>query len=530
MTPRSNHTPGLLRRRAITDWLSFVLAFMFGLVSLGVLAYLLDLGPAARGCTTSQLYACATNISAAHTLVALAPFAALGIGALLWRKPVLGVLVLFAGATLIEGNAAQFPDATTELIPFWRNLSSSGIAPLPFSPAELVIIMCLAVWLVRGLLTQALHIHSSTVLRSYSIYLLAVLSALVLGAATGGNIVVALWEVRVPVLAAFAMLLTLNLVRSRRHVEALGWLILVGSGLKGVQGTWRYVVTLNRTITYNNLLEHEEALFFPAFYLYLLLLFIFGGSRRQKRVGVLFLPFVLLADFANQRRASTAALVVALAALVCILLVALAEHRKRILGGMLVALVLLTGYTAVYWNSGSRLAQPIRAIKSQFMPNNRDESSDLYRELEDRGLMWQIRANPVLGRGYGVELPLLPGMWDARDVAPFILYMPHNSVLWLWWRTGIFGFALFWLAVGTAVVRNCQLVRDHTDPTIRRWALFAVTVTIIWSMLGFLDQGFLLYREVVYVWIVLAVPDVLRRLASARNASSQAIGGAGWSS
>ena len=494
--------PGLLRRPAVTDKLSFGMALLVGLASLAVI------------------------VPTGEPMLALVPFAALGIGALLWRWPVLPVLLLFAGATLIEANRTRFPDPTTELIPLWRNLSSN--VPVPFSPAELIIIACGLAWIGRGFVTDTLQIRLGVVLRTYAWYLLLVGVALVVGVASGGNLIVALWEVRTPALIGVVGLLAINLLRTRRHVDALGWIILLGSGIKGVQGTWRYVVTLDRTITYNNLLEHEEALFFPAFYLYLLLLFIFKGSRRQKGAGLLLLPFVLLADFANQRRASTAALLIALTALVVILFVLLVQQRRRIMLALLGAMVLLAGYTGVYWNSHSRLAQPIRAIKSQFIPNSRDESSDMYRELENRALMWQIRTNPVLGRGYGHELPLLAGMWDAREVAPFILYMPHNSVLWVWWRTGITGFTLFWLTIGVAIMHNCQIARCADDPFVRRWAIFAVLVTLMWSILGFLDQGFLLSREIVYVWVVIAVPEVLRQTGPASQTPSRFIGGRSW--
>ncbi len=503
MTQRSHYAPGLLRRSAVTDRLTFVLAFAFALVPLAVLGLLYQYG---------------IPIAPEHTVLVLVPFAALGVTALLWRRPVIAVFALFAAATLIEANSAQFPDATTELIPWWRNLSSSGIVPLPFSPAELLVVMVGALWCARALGSERFRIHGSPVLCSYGAYLFFVVAGLVLGVTTGGNVTVALWEVRAPVLFGAVLFLALNLLRTQRHIDALGWLLLIGSGGKGIQGTWRYIVTLNRTITYNNLLEHEEALFFPAFYVFLLLLFIFGGNRWQKRAGMCCLPFVLLADFANQRRASTAALVLALAALVVIVFVVLRERRRHIFAAMLLASVVLAGYAGVYWNSGSRLAQPIRAIKSQFMPNTRDESSDLYRELENRGLMWQIKHNPLLGQGYGHEMPLLAGMWDARDVSPFMLYMPHNSILWVWWRTGIAGFICFWLVIGVAIAHNCQRARATNDPRLRRWAVFAVLVTIMWTLLGFLDQGLLLSREVVYVAVVLAVPEVLRRLNDAAHA------------
>jgi hypothetical protein len=529
MLRRAEHTSS--HHLAPTDWLSFALALAFGLLSFCVLGVSLDLPALVWDCVvgTGALPLCGTATTSILPLVALLPGIALAFGIVLWRRPVITVWIVFFSATLIESGLPSFSDASTEQIPFWRNLSTSGLAPLPFSPAELLLVFTALAWLAREHLIQTLRVRGSVVLRIYGCYLLMVLVGLVLGTATGGNLNVALWEIRVPIATALIMVLALNLLRSQRQIEVLGWLLLIGSGLKGVQGTWRYVVTLGRNINYNSLLEHEEALFFPAFYLYLLLLFVFHGPRWQKRIGILFLPFVMLADFANQRRASTAGFVIALIALVCILVVILVEQRKRVFIYVLVTLVLLTGYSSVYWNSGSRLAQPIRAIKSQFIPNSRDEGSNYYRELETRALTWQIRANPFMGRGYGFELPLLEGMWDARDIAPFMLYMPHNSVLWVWWRTGILGFGFFWLAVGVAIMRSCMLARATTDPFVRRWAIFAVLVTLMWLILGCLDQGLLLWREVAYVWIVLAVPEVLRRLASSTHTNVHVPGGNTWS-
>jgi len=486
-----------------------------------------------QGCIeeADKLRLCNYRFTVDKPFVALLPFLTLAFATLFWRKPVVTVFVLFGSTVLIEGFKSRFPDASTDLIPFWRNFSSSGIAPVPFSPAELFIVVGVTVWFVRGLFSQNLKVHGGPVLRSYSWYLLIVIVAFLNGAVTGGDLRIALWEVRLPVYSAAVFFLAINLLQSRRHIEALGWIIILGSGLKGLQGTWRYFVTLGRNVwTSNNILEHEEALFFPAYSLFLLLMFILGGSQRQKRVALLLLPFVLIADFANKRRASTASLMVALVVLVFILLTVMVEHRRRILQGMLVALILVCVYAGVYWNSGSRLAQPIRAVKSQIWPSSRDESSDLYRELEDRNLRMQISQNPIVGRGYGIEMPLLPGMWDARKIAPFILYMPHNSVLWVWWRTGLIGFAVFWMAVGVAIIRNCFLARTTTDPYIQRWATFAVLVTVMWSVLGSLDQGLLLYREVVYVWIVLAVPEVLRRLNNELRPAQASIGASTWSS
>ena len=43
------------------------------------------------------------------------PLAALGVGTLLWHRPVVAVGTLFAAALVIEANGAQFPDKIVDV-------------------------------------------------------------------------------------------------------------------------------------------------------------------------------------------------------------------------------------------------------------------------------------------------------------------------------------------------------------------------------------------------------------------------------
>ncbi len=489
----ATYKPGLLNRPKFTDWLSFFAAISF---SISALSLVLLVG---------------------SPIMIIVAFLALGTVVLLWRAPQTSVIALFVGAVTIELFTTYHPDATTELVPFWRNLSSSGIAPLPFNPAELLVVATAGLWFLRNLFQRTLYLHTNVVFLGYSLYLLTVISAFIHGIFSGGNSTVAFWEIRVPFFAALAFAFTINLLHSYRQVHLLGWIIICGSGLKGIQGTWRYVVTYQRHFTGNELLWHDEALFFPSYYMFLTLLFVFGGPKRQKRLGLWLLPFVMIADFANKRRASTAALVVCLVVLVIILFVVLKQYRTRVVSTSVAVALAISVYAAALWNSSSTYAQPVRAIKSQFIANERDESSDRYRELEEQQLMRQINQHFLLGQGYGFEMPLAQGMVDLRDISPFMLYMPHNSVLWIWWRTGIIGFVFFWMAIAVALIRSCWIARTTSDPVVCRWAVFAVCVTVMHLVLSWFDQGLLSYRQVVYVWIVLAVPEVLERLPRRHN-------------
>lgn len=491
MSAQPFYRPGLLRRTKVTDWLSCVIALGVATCALGLIALL------------------------QQPVLGLVLFLGLGFAVLLWQQPVVIVFLLLANATTVELFEEKFPDALTELVPFWRNLSTIGIAPIPVNPAELLMIAGVAIWLLRGLFGRSLQFKESASLKHYSLYLAVVLLALLHGIALGGNTTIALWEIRTPMYAGIVLFLTLNLIRTKHHLNVLSWLIVLGTGIKGIQGSWRYLVTYGRKydgVLRNSLLEHDEAFFFPAFYTFVLLMFIFGGSRRQKQVALLMVPFVIIADLANKRRASTANLVICLLVLMVILFKVLVQYRKRIFQLAAIAALLIGGYTGAFWNSDSVIAQPARAIKSNFEPDPRDESSNHYRDLENAGLMNGVRQNLVFGQGYGIELPLPPGMADLRDIAPFMLYMPHNSILWVWWRTGTIGFVCFCAALGSTIIRNCLLARSTSDPTIQRWALFAVALVVMHLLMAWLDVGLFSYRQVVYLWVVLAVPDILCRL------------------
>ncbi len=493
MITSSDYRPGLLRRTRVTDWLSFLIAAGFALVGIAMAAL------------------------AGSPIAVVLPFGAAAITVLLWQRPHSIIYFLLSGAVLIEVYPSNQPDQTFGLIPLWRNMTTSGLAPIPFSPAELLMVAGVAIWVLRGVFYRNIEIRGSDALKPYGLFLAAVLVALVHGIAVGGVVTIALLEVRIWFYCALVFLLILNLLHPHRHINVLAWLILLATGYRAFQGVWRYYVTLGGQFDGNALLSHEEALIFPAYVIWVALSFTFGAPRRQKQVGLLLLPMVLIADFVNNRRASTGTLLICIVAAAFILFTVLKEHRLRLLQGTLVMIVILTVYLSAFWNSTSVIAQPAQAIKSQIEPTERDESSDRYRELEDQALRDEIRKRPLLGQGFGIEMPLAPGMADIRNISPLMLYMPHNTILYIWWRTGIIGFTLLWTMFGAAIIRNCFLARATDDPLIKRWAIFAVCVTLMSLLIAWWDLGLLSYRTVVYTWTMLAVPEVLRRQAGSAN-------------
>jgi O-antigen ligase len=486
-TARFETRIGILRRPQVTDWLTFLAVVLFSAGAYGL-----------------------ATLAPKYPYLALLPFVGLAAAIVLWRHPIVALFTFVVAATQIENYRLHFADSITDNIGFWRNLSSSGLKGVPVSPAEILMVIVLLIWLLRHLFAQTLEVRTSPLFRSYGIYLLAVVCGLLHGFFTRANTTIALWEIRTQVYGIVFFFLALNLLKTRRHFEVLSWVIMLGTGLKGVQGTYRYFVTLGGHFEGNSLLGHDEAFFFPAYYIFVLLLFVFGGSRRQKLTGLALLPFVMIAEFANNRRTSTALVVICVAVLWFILFSLLKKRRLRIASFAIVGLTFSVVYGAVGWNRNSTYFQPVQAIRSQIAPSARDASSDLYRLQEDRNLMHAVKLDPIFGRGYGIRMENIAGMVDlSQESTEFLFYFPHNSILWIWWRTGLIGFVLFWIAMGLALVRNCFLARATSDPYLRRWAIFAITVTIMRLLVGWWDQGIYMYRVSAYVWIVLAVPEIL---------------------
>src|SRR5262249_8261119 len=101
-----------------------------------------------------------------------------------------------------------------------------------------------------------------------------------------------------------------------------------------------------------------------------------------------------------------------------------------------------------------------------------------------------IQTSPVLGIGFGRPF-LRP--YPLPNIAPFLLepYQPHNSILWVWMKTGVAGFVamlyLFGTAMRTGARAGLKLARgDDAAVTltctafILMYAVFAY-VDILWD-------------------------------------------------
>jgi len=437
-----------------------------------------------------------------------------------WRQPVRGVYVLVAAAVMQEATFGRtFPDDIAHDIPFFEDLSTwTHIRGLPYSIAELFIAFVLVSWVIKGVAARRLRFDRGSLMLPLGLYILMCLVGELHGLATGGNYTLSLWELRGQGYLFVLYVLACNLVRTRGQVNMIIWTVVVGSGLKAVQATYRYLVTLHGSLSLRELMPHEQSYFFNAFIVLALIFYLYGAPRRLKRVALYFLPFVVVADLANERRAAILALAVGLLCLAVTVAVTHPARRRVIAFALVTVAVLWIPYYNQYQHDSSVIAQPARAIASNFSPNAADASSDQYRKDEDKDIIATMRTSPIIGYGFGK--PMLTPYPLPNVGYPFWNLLPHDSILWIWMRMGTVGYLLFWLLIGASIVQALRLTRRLRDPYLQGLAAFIAVMIVQEVIVGYLDLQWTTGRNTIVVGVLLALVGRLAAVARVEGSCS----------
>lgn len=453
----------------------------------------------AIGLSLGITYQNPSPILALSIVIVLLPF--------LWYRTVLGVYLLVAGAILFENFSLNFPDSLLDKVPFFQSFSSmGGPLPLPVTPAELLMVLALGIVMLKRMAVGEKPLTLGPLFWAVGVYTLMVIFGLVRGVGTGGNLEMALWEARAQVYLFFTYLLVFNLIQDRGQVRCIVWIFLVTVALKGLVGSWRYLVTLGGDLsrvreisTTNSLLAHEESIFFALFFAFILIMFLFRGDTKQRNFALLASLPVMIAFLGNQRRAGTLAL------LLCVLVIGLMAYalmrsrRKPIVSLALLVALALPPYVLVFGSSTSLIAGPANAIVSIYRPNDRDSSSNAYRALEAQNVKHNISLDPALGSGYGKAMVLFVPVPDLTSIFSFWDLIPHNTILWVWMRLGFLGFVSFWFLVGRTLVEASLTARKLRAPYFQGLAVFTIAAVVAWLAEGVVDMGLTDFRETILI-------------------------------
>jgi hypothetical protein len=433
---------------------------------------------------------------------------------LFWKVPPSPVVVAALAATSIERFPDAGADSITAKVPLFRSLSDTiGLSGVTLTPYELLLILALLIWLARGVADRRIRLRASPMGVGVMVLLGIAIAMELFGLARGGVFHISLWELRPFLYLAITYLLASQLLSKRAALEAVLWGVVIGTGLKGLEGAERvFTVVMVTTPRPDAILEHDESFFFSVFIVLTLVLWIYGKRGNLRRVATFFLPFVVAADLGNNRRAAWVMLPAMLIAVGVIAYTRMPERRKVIAWVMGVLLATSSAYVLVYRNSTSLEGEPAHAVWSQFQPDPRDANSNLYRQLENANLAIDIKGAAFTGTGFGVPIAHPIPIFDASNIDPLINFIPHNNVLYVWLRLGTLGAIAFWWLIGAAIVAACRLAR-LPDRDFGVLGTLAATVVMAYLVQGWLDVGITSFRIVTLVGCLLGAVAAAHRMA-----------------
>lgn len=436
-------------------------------------------------------------------------------------NPVRGVYLLFGAALVFEIFPLEFPDSFTDNVAIFLNLnnsnSSAGLDGIPVTPAEILMVLALVLWVSAGRKSGELQRPRPLLLAAYVAFMAVVVGAEARGLLFGGDFNISLWELRPQIYGFILFLLAASLVRERKHLLTLGAIFLAAVGFKAGLGFYRFFVTLGGTLgTRESLYSHEESYFLVMFLIATLTVLIWYRKWRLAVPLLVFSPVVAIALLENQRRVGILALWVALAVLVS-LAIRFESHMRRVLiplTGVAVAGIFV--FMVANWNHDyGTVGQIVRPVHSLVEPDQRDAQSDAYRDAENNNILFTYATSPLVGVGFGRPMIYVYPMADISYIYPLWNYIPHNTLLWIGMRMGSLGYAVLFALLGIAILEATWQARTRSDPLLRGVAVFAIVAIVAELMVAWGDLQLENYRNMIFLGTILGIIDALPRIPDA---------------
>ena len=452
----------------------------------------------------------------------------LALPVIIWMQPRAGLYILCFCACLFLQNPSDAHHDPFEVIPFFWNISTIGqfygktnaLNAFHFNLGEGVMLTTFLFWMMRQILLRDVKLTKGTCFWSFVVFIGFCGFAFVRGVTSGGDITMALWEVRALFYFFFAYLMATNLIVTREHALTLLFLIMLGIGAKSIFGTINYIKNPNVSIE-EGVLSHEDSLLMNIIILGSLIFWLAKEEPILKWCFTIFTPLAVATSLANGRRAGIACLILAFP-VVLMLCYALLQKRRKALGAFITVFTIAASiYMPIAWNGQGVWALPARAIRSHSSPDERDASSDSYRLAENQNLKLTRDMSPWIGYGYGrpyIEAYYMPGRMDV-----FKLILPHNGILWMWMRLGHFGFIAFWFFVLSMLVYGAQSLKKVTDMRLVAMGILGLATLLMLLMYGEYDLNFANYRTMWITGTLLGIVGVIPFLEKRQNNTKQTL-------
>jgi len=438
----------------------------------------------------------------------LTPLMAAVVGLAIFAEPVVGVYVLFGIALLFEQFVITGLEPITAQTRLYQNLSAYTPIPLRLSIADLLIGLTFACWAVRRQRDE--RFRMGPLGWAVVAYAAVFFIGLVIGAARGGQFdsVVALAELHGPLTACFLYFLAANLIRTRTQLLILMWEFLAVIGLKAFEDLMNYRDSLSVHFGVESVTSHEDVIFFGLAIVVAMVLAVLGVRTRYSWTLFALQPLILAGELVAARRAGFIALGAVF--LVTIVLTVTGNGRRGIVLAAIGAVAALA-YIGVFWDAEGTFAGPLRALRSVIDPGAvafRDQSSNLWRDIENQNIAFTMRQLPFTGVGLGQEY-IFQREPVAIDGFPYWRYETHNALLWLWLKAGPLGAFALWFLVARVLLVGSALYLRLRRSDLRWVAVAPVALMVLQIVFSAVDLGLTYSRTMIVLGTILGVTAFL---------------------
>lgn len=400
--------------------------------------------------------------------------------------------------------------------PFAKNFSSEESIffvsnALIFNPVELCIVITFVSWLARmWFVERKLEITTGPVFWPALVFIIFITIGLIVGFVRGSNVNVALWEVRAIYCLLALLIFVTNLIETKEQLITLFWFAIIALFLKSIAASIYVATVLNFAIgSVDRIAEHAMSIQFNSIIVLTIAALLFKGRTSWRIVLPLMLPTLMLGLLGNNRRSSFIALGLALVFVLLIL-----YFDNRLLFALITPplVIFFLAYLAVFWNSSGPLSMPVNAVRSVLgEADERDASSNLYRELENTNSMFTIKQAPITGVGFGRKFYIIAPM---ADISYFIFweYITHNSILWIWMKGGLGSFMSMIFMISWSLINGARAIRTMPNGELRTIAVGATMYILMHSIFAYVDISWDIV-SMVYIGSMMGVINILPTIA-----------------
>ncbi len=405
----------------------------------------------------------------------------------------------------------------THEVSFFLNLKEISYVPYfhsgMISPFEIHLMFITLALLLHIAVRKNFVLKPIPVWGAFLVFFVCFILAFLNGMRTGGDFMVALWEVRALFYLCLMYLIVPQILDSKKQIIQLFWVIIIGITFKAFQGVARFVDLGFTTGGYAVMTNHEDPVFMVTLFVLLIGFLLYQTGQKQKLLLLISLVILVLGFYVAQRRATYGSLIISISVIVVILPML---KKVQFLKYLLPVLAVLIVYGFLFWNdAGSTIGRPVQMVKSAFIEpdketNFADYSSNLYRENENYNLAQTVVNNTVIGTGFGKRydqpIPLIDIRFTLRD------YIPHNQIYWLLVKMGAVGFFAFWFFFNCFVAKGTQVFVRLVDPYLKAITLVIIIAVINQMVVSFYDLQLTYYRNMIYLGCLMGLLPVIEKI------------------